>query len=250
MKKIIIGSTALDYHFPRELRVPKDLDFAVISEYRGEKVEGTEFLYNPVLFKWEDKEVITPKNMLTLKISHLFWDTNWDKHMYDVQFLLDKGYEVNYPMLEELISFWEGYLPKIRRSTLNQTKEEFFTNSVNEDVDEHDKLHQILREVPAYTKILKDGCEVEVDFEKFENLSFQEKLDVVIEEVEVMSTERYSGRLPWYRAYYRQLRDNIMKHYPRPIAMFAILNYKKLLNLRELNIKEDFIKLNYDSREF
>lgn len=113
-----------------------------------------------------------------------------------------------------------------------------------------EKCEVDLDEAPAYTKILKDGCEVEVDFDKFEKLSFEEKLDVVIEESVVMSTERYSGKLKWYKAYSIQLKQNIMKHYPEPIALFAIHNYKQLLNLRELKIEEGFKKLNYDSRRF
>ena len=246
MQKTLIGSKALLHWYPDLGREPSDTDYAV-SEETDKKEEGVEYLFNPI-FKQFNNSIATPEQLLALKVSHLFWDTNWDKHMFDVQFLLNKGIKLDLGLYMQFRQFFEGYLPKVKRSALNQSKEEFFTNAVNEDVDEHDKLHLLLADVPAYTKILKDGCEVEVDFNKFENLSFEEKLDVVIEENLTMSTERYSGKIPWYKAYHIQLKQNIMKHFPEPIALFAIHNYKQLLNLRELKIEEGFKKLNYDSR--
>lgn len=246
MQKTLIGSKALLHWYPDLGREPSDTDYAV-SEEVIIKTIGVEYLYNPI-FKQFNNSIATPEQLLALKVSHLFWETNWDKHMFDVQFLLAKGNKLNLELYRQFIEFFEDYLPKVRRSALNQSKEEFFTNAVNEDVDEHDKLHLLLADVPAYTKILKDGCEVEVDFDKFENLSFGEKLDVVVEENLIMGFERYSGKLPWYKAYHIQLKQNIMKHYPEPIALFAIHNYKKLLNLRDLKIEDKFKKLNYDSR--
>ena len=246
MQKTLIGSKALLHWYPDLGREPSDTDYAV-SEEVIIKTIGVEYLYNPI-FKQFNNSIATPEQLLALKVSHLFWETNWDKHMWDVQFLLTKGNKLNLELYRQFREFFEDFLPKVRRSALNQTKEEFFTNAVNEDVDEHDKLHLLLADVPAYTKILKDGCEVEVDFDKFENLSFEEKLDVVIEETCVMGTERYSGKIPWYKAYGIQLKQNIIKHFPEPIALFAIHNYKQLLNLRDLEIEEGFKKLNYDSR--
>lgn len=245
MQKTLIGSKALLHWYPDLGRVPSDTDYAV-SEEVIIKTIGVEYLYNPI-FKQFNNSIATPEQLLALKVSHLFWDTNWDKHMFDVQFLLDKGIKLNLELYGQFREFFEGYLPTIKRSALNQSKEEFFTNAVNEDVDEHDKLHLLLAEVPAYTKILKDGCDVEVDFNKFENLSFEEKIDVVIQEAAIMGFERYSSKIPWYKAYHIQLKQNIMKHYPEPIALFAIHNYKQLLNLRGLKIEEGFKKLNYDS---
>lgn len=246
MQKTLIGSKALLHWYPDLGREPSDTDYAV-SEEVIIKTIGVEYLYNPI-FKQFNNSIATPEQLLALKVSHLFWETNWDKHMFDVQFLLGKGIKLNLELYRQFREFFEGYLPKVRRSALNQSKEEFFTNAVNEDVDEHDKLHLLLADVPAYTKILKEGCEVEVDFDKFENLSFEEKLDVVIEEAQIMAHERYSSKLPWYKAYGIQLKQNIMKHYPEPIALFAIHNYKQLLNLRELKIEEKFKKLQYGSK--
>lgn len=246
MKKVLIGSKAMQYWFKDFNRIPKDTDYAVSEEIKSATNE-IELLYNPVLTK-TDVEVATPEMMLALKISHLFWEKDWRKHMWDVQFLLDKGVKFNYEIYKENREFFEEYLPKIRRSDLNQDKESFFDNAVNEDSNEHDIYHTLIAEIPAYTKILKEGCEVELDFDKFEKLSYQEKLDVAIEEAVVMAYERYSGKIPWYKAFDIQLIQNIMKHYPEPIALFSIFNYKNLTNLRKHNIEGYFKKLNYDSK--
>lgn len=223
---IIIGSVAIKHWYPDFNRVPKDIDFAVDSKRSSGKRE-VEYLYNPVICeRFLGEEVLDANALLTLKMSHLFWDINWDKHMFDVQFLLGKGCTFDLELLGELRKFWENYLPRVRRSRLETTKEEFFTNSVNDGVDEHDNLHKLLAEIPAYTKILRG--EVEVCPQKFKKLTFKEKCEVVQEEAMVMAFERYLDI--YYKASYkRQLKDNIIKHYPEFIALFAIENYRELL---------------------
>lgn len=224
---LIIGSTAIKHYFKDFPREPKDLDVAVISKrgLEGNRVNSTEFLENPIILKHQDSGYLKPDLMLTLKMSHLFWDINWDKHLYDCQFLFDKGCTYDLKLLQELRCYWDTVHPKIRRSNLEQDKGDFFTNSVNKDTDEHDYLHTLLVDRPAYTKILKDNAEVELDENKWSNLTFEEKCDVVIEEAMVMAFERYSGKLNFIKAYNRQLKDNIKKHYPEFIALFAIENY-------------------------
>src|SRR5690349_8776189 len=181
MKKLIIGSTAIKYYFPDFTRTPHDLDYVVEDKTLFKKEQGIEYLENPVILKYQKDGYLSPSLMTSLKVSHLLWDINWDKHMYDLQFLLKKGYEWDLNLVRELREYWNEVLPKVRRSKLEQSKEEFFTNAVNNGVDEHDQLHLLIAEIPAYTKILKDGAEVELDFNKWDNLSFEEKCDVVSE---------------------------------------------------------------------
>jgi hypothetical protein len=229
---IVIGSTAMKVHFPDFNRVPKDLDIAVETEIKSNN-KGIEYLFNPVLFKYSNDVFLNPDMLLSLKVSHLFWDINWEKHMWDVQFLLSKESKLNLDYIKEQIKFWEEYLPKVRRSKLDMSKDDFFNNAINEDSDEHDLLHKKLRETPAYTKLLKDGCDVELDESKWYNLDFQERCDVVYEETAVMAFERYKSELYWKAAFNRQLKDNIIKHFPFFIAIFAIENYKLLSNPKE-----------------
>lgn len=231
---LIIGSYALNYHYPDFTRKPKDLDYVgneniliindILSSNDFSRVEN---LDNPIILKYQSTGIINPKLLLSLKISHLFWDINWYKHMYDVQFLIDKGNRYDLNIINDLIPFWTEKHAKIRRSNLVQTKEEFFTNGINEGVDEHDYLHTLLNPRPMYTRMLKDGSEVELDFDKWELFSYEEKCGVVFEETAVMAYERY--KKDHYRNAFRtQLKDNIIKHFPQPIALFAIEHYKFL----------------------
>lgn len=245
MNKVLIGSTRLKELFNDFTRDPKDVDYAVDVD-GVQNIDGVEYLYNPIITKKYTE--LGANELLSLKMSHLFWDTNWDKHMYDVQFLLSKNCKLNYTLFKELRSFFEEYLPKVQRSNLSLDKESFFTNNVNGDTDEHDIYHTIIAEIPAYTKILKNGCEVEVCEEKFNNLTFDDKCKVVVEEAVVMAYERYSGKTKTHVAFNKQLRANIQKHYPEFIAIFAIENYKELTNIRKMKVMEMLNKLNFKDK--
>lgn len=235
---LIIGSVALNHHFDDFHRVSKDLDIAIkdmndvpqlkenqiVKDYKGK----IEYLENPIIFKYQNEGYLTPDLMLSLKISHLFWKTNFHKHLFDIQWLLKKGCKYDINIIKELMKFWDEYLPKVRRSKLEQSKDKFFTNAVNKSVDQHDYLHTLINPIPMYTLLLKDGAEVELDENKWNNLSYQEKIDVCWEETAVMAYERYPN-FNYREAFTRQLDDNIQKHFPFYIALFAIENYPKLL---------------------
>lgn len=224
--KILIGSKAIVQHFPNFYRESKDIDYAIPcgSNYRK---DGAEYLVNPILFDYEDSKIISPDNLLSLKLSHLFWDINWEKHIFDTIFLFENGAKINKPFLKDMRQYWEKVKSPVRRSQLEMNKEQFFNNAVNNNTEEHDKIHQLLEDVPAYTKVLKDGCEVELDEGKWNRLSEQEKHDVVFEETAVMAWERYKTT-PYKIAYMKQLKDNIIKHFPEYIGIHAIKNYKEL----------------------
>lgn len=231
LDKIIIGSTAIKHWFPSFNREPSDLDYAIknkSNKYLNSK--GVEYLYNPVLFKYIDNNIkyLTPDLLYTLKVSHLSYDTNWRKHMYDANYLANKGCTINDKLLKELREFWKDYLPKVRRSDLNLSKEQFFNNAVNNNVLEHDDLHLIINKTPIYTKVLKENKEVELDVDKYINLTEEEKLDFVREEVYVMAYERFK-KLPYYHAYSRMLEKFIKQHIPEFAIPHAVKNYHKLV---------------------
>lgn len=232
---ILIGSTAIKHWYPDFNRVPKDLDYAV--ETKRTNILGTEYLYNPVLVENFQGNILTPELLLTLKASHLCWNINWDKHMYDVQFLLKKGNKIDEGLFWKLYSFWNIYHSKNKRSNLKMSKEEFFNNAINYDFLEHDVTHTFINPVPIYTKVLKDNSEVELDKTKFNLLSFEEKLLFVKEEVMVMAWERYKN-LSFKAAYSRMLKKFIISHVPLFALLFTIENYVEILN-----IKENYFKL-------
>jgi len=223
---MIIGSTAMKEHFPDFNREPKDLDLA--CDERGMvNTKEVEYLYNPILFKYCEDDMIHPEILLTLKASHLSWDINWEKHMYDAQFIIGKGYTINRQLFYELYEFWNEYHGKNRRSDLKMSKEDFFDNAVNTKID-HDFIHTLINPEPIYKKTLKDGAEVETCEQKFYELTFDEKIKLVQEEVMVMASERYKGTN--YRVRYgKMLKKFIIGHAPLYMAIFIVENYVRLL---------------------
>ena len=195
-----------------------------------------EYLYNPIVTEIEKGEYLRPEYLLTLKISHLFWDINWEKHMFHAQFMLNKGVVYNKELFYRLYGFWNEYHTKNKRSDLKMSKDDFFDNAINVDID-HDHIHTLINPNPVYKKTLKDGAEVETEESKFHTLTFQEKLDIVREEVMVMGWERYR-KLGYREAYHRMLKKFIMGHAPIYMALFIIENFI------ELHKSEfDFVKL-------
>lgn len=230
MKKLLTGSQVLKKHFP-EIREPKDVDYFVDEDVKV-KNGKEEYLYNPVIFNhprlYNDGE-LTLRGLFNVKFSHLRYNINWEKHMFDVQYMLEHApYEctLDKEYQKEQFEFWEDYLPKVRRSKLEQGKEDFFNNAVNDDIHQHDFLHTLIASTPAYTKLLKDGATVELDDNKWHGLCNDERDDVVLEETIVMASERYNYSLT--SSFRRQLKDNIIKHFPPYVAEYAIMNYKRL----------------------
>ena len=240
---MIIGSQAIKHHFPDFPRQPKDLD--VIKENKMDDISvdvKVEKLSNPILIEYyKDKgyipKYIEPNELYTLKISHSFWaleNNSWEKHMWDIQWLKDKGCQLIKPLFDKLYPFWNEMHGKNKRSNLNMSADKFFDNAVNYPV-EHDLLHEYLikhpffggQEKPTYFYILKEGAEVDVDENKFNKLTEQQKFNLVFEEVAVMSLERFS-KLYYKQAYNTMLKKFIIGHAPLWEALWIIQNHKLL----------------------
>jgi hypothetical protein len=191
---LLIGSRSIKHHFPDFSREPVDTDYATDLEDHTslEKSPTIEYLYNPIIGNLTG--IATPDTIYTLKISHCIgWNIKWEKHMYDIQFLKAKGCKIIYPLIYDLYNFWnETHLPNFR-SNLKLSSDKFFDNSLVLDYT-HDYIHTLIIPVPTYTKVLKDGEEVDVSEDKFNSLSFDEKLSLVREEVYVMAWERYKSQ--------------------------------------------------------
>jgi hypothetical protein len=183
--QLVIGSTAIKYYYPDFPRDPKDLDIVSDRTYRKDNIE---YLYNPVLPKYQQSGYLSPNFMLTLKVSHLFYDINWEKHMFDVQFLIKKGCTIDMQLFNELYEFWQEYHPKNTRSNLDMSAKDFFDNAITSiDGLSHDELHLLINPNPTFQKILIG--EVLVSEDKFNDLSFEDKCNLVYEEVEIMAYE-------------------------------------------------------------
>lgn len=228
---ILIGSKAIRHWFPDFPREPKDYDYIVGKDEKhlttnkiAETGERIEYLENAI-FDNCNKSVLFPNDLYTLKISHLFWDINWQKHMFDVQFLLKKGCVLDKELFLLLYGYWNVIHGKNKRSDLKMTAEDFFDNAVKCEY-EHDYLHTLLNPIPTYTKILIG--EVEVSEEKFNLLSQEDKFNLVREEVMLMAWERYSKQMDYRHAYSRMLKKFIINHAPIWEAIFIIENFIEL----------------------
>lgn len=223
---ILIGSKAIKELFPDFPREPKDTDYAVEFKSELKSTQETEYLVNPILFKYHcsDSYLPTADVIYTLKISHMFWDINWKKHLFDIQFLKEKGCKIIKPLFYELYDYWNELHGNNKRSDLKMTASQFFDNALKCEYD-HDWLHTLINPNPTFNKVLIG--EVEVGEEKFNQLSYQEKLDLVQEEVYVMAWERMP-KMDYRFSYELMMKKFILSHAPIWEAIFILDNYKDL----------------------
>lgn len=219
---MVIGSTAIKYHFPDFPREPKDLDLIGF----GKNKNGIEFHRNPVLeSKMPGFSVCPANDLYTLKVSHCFWDIKWEKHMFDIQFMKAKGCELNPYLFNELYAYWCSVHELPTRSKLNMSAKDFFDNALSKY--DHDFLHALISPTPMYKSVLREGAEVEVSDGKFKALTHNQKLELVREEIYVMAYERMGDR-SYRSAYAWMLKKFIIHHAPIWEAVWIIQNYKEL----------------------
>lgn len=121
---MVIGSTAISHWFPDFPRKPKDCDVIKESSLIPTNCEKVEYLSNPVLLEYYgDCYYLNATGLLTLKMSHLFWDINWDKHMFDVQFLISRGIAYDKKLFYLLYDYWNIIHSKNKRSDLEMSAE-------------------------------------------------------------------------------------------------------------------------------
>lgn len=229
---ILTGSRAVLHWYPDAKRKPKDYDWIVGDiDKKGIKriaEEIHEYHANPIiydLYKDSTDKIISPDHLLTLKMSHMFWDIFWEKHLYDIILLTDRGHRCIPDLFYKLYEYWIGIHGSNPRSDLTLNAKDFFDNALKKY--DHDHLHTLINPSPTYLKVLKDGSEVEPDENKFNNLSHQEKLDLVREEVYVMAYERI-GKMGYVEAYTKMLKKFVMNHAPLWEAIFILQNYREL----------------------
>ena len=131
---------------------------------------------------------------------------------------------------KKIISFavW-GSNPKYADSAILNLKlqpEKFFDNAIKCTI-KHDDIHEILNPNPLYKKILVGDETVNTSDEKFENLTHEEKMNLIREECMVMAYERLGGR-DFRSAYKWMMKKLIINHLPLEEGLFAILNYKEI----------------------
>lgn len=233
--KILIGSQAMSRYPYFKDRTTKDFDY-----FSDKKIPGADTYYHPKLEEyefWKDSErVASIDELYTIKVSHIFWDLknkSWDKHASDIMKFQDFGNaEIIGGLYKLLYSIWEERYGS-KKANLSQMANNFFDDAVNRKYV-HDSIHASIAyyDAPLYERILMDGEEVKVDRSKFDQLSYDDKLKLVREEVYATALERiiipsdykYNPR----RAYNWALRRTVTSLARGWFALFIVENLRQV----------------------
>lgn len=190
---LIYGSRAIKYHFNDFYREPKDYDY--ICKNPPKSTKETEYHWVDS-FQWildnnKDTKFVDPDIIYTIKMSHISWDINFDKHLKDILFLRDKGCKLIKPLYKALYKEWE-VLHRNKHISLDKANSEFFTEYVTRQFN-HDDLHEIFAfyDEPLHNRIRPDGNKALTSEKLFNSLSYDDRLKCALEEVYVIATERF-----------------------------------------------------------
>jgi len=218
---LIYGSYAMKHWFDDFPREPKDIDIVsldkndydldLINRLRETDLE-LEINHAPFfncLVPLSVDNIMTADAMLNVRMSHAMYDIHWHKAIHDIIFLQDKGATHDIDIINELRNGWKIVHAGVReKMDLKQSADKFFNSNIKRIIN-HDELHEKLKltEVPAYKKILQNNITVEVSKDKFDDLSYDEKLSTVLEECLVLACERYYYLQNPRHAYMLALKD-------------------------------------------
>ena len=194
--RTIVGSTAIKKYFPN-FRHPKDLDLLSSdhTEFSSSQDGNSIIEIIPAPEWWVHSEYATLEEILTLKCSHIFWTIrSRRKHISDIEFLLRNGVKVNDSLFYRLYDHWKSLYGERSQSNQNLSDEEFFNDYLSREIH-HDQIHLWINPNPVYKKILIGNGTVNICENKFNLLSDQDKINVVMEEVYVLSHERWSDKI-------------------------------------------------------
>jgi hypothetical protein len=226
---VLIGSKAAK-HWCSDFRESKDIDYFSSEQV---DIEGDIFV-DKRLEQWNWSSIATPDELYTIKVSHSFWEIedSWNKHMSDIVFFQRKGTKFLRELYDILLPIWKS-IHRRKPTNLKQTSNNFFRDAVKRKYV-HDSIHDSIAyyDEPLFTKILKDGEEVLLDKEKFFQLSHDDKLKLVREEVYTTALERilipnnYMGSPT--AAYSWALKRTITSLFKGDWALWTVLNYDEL----------------------
>ena len=243
MKWLITGSVA-QYHWFEDSRKPKDIDLLTPA-----KICGNDPLVCVIDAKWHeladeiilrnnDPVFVDPNMLFTLKVSHAHWDIFWNKTMFDITFLKEKGCHIHEDLYHKLVKMWTGIHGE-KRANLNVTVEEFFSDAVNRKYD-HDFIHECVafNDRPMHELIRPDLSKAWCSEELFNALSEEQRAQTALEEMMATAIERRnldvrSSKLVRYAALlhaHKQLCTSMTKGW---FARYLIINHHDLIHKRK-----------------
>lgn len=260
--RFVVGSAAIKHYYP-QFREPNDVDVWITGDEtmsRGSWAGMVEFSVMPdnimeLLLKGRPKYMVSGidyrsdvpslTHLYTIKMSHIFWNIGWEKHIKDIYFFQKVlGYrKVDEALYALLVEYWKEK-HGAKKVSLAQSKDEFFTDNVNYVYD-HDYLHELVayNKEPMYKCVLKEGAEVLIDKEKFLALPRKKQLQMIREECYVIALERYlipnNFSIGKREAYAKAMKLMITSLSKGWFARFVVDNYVDLWRVDEHN----FVKL-------
>lgn len=200
MKFLIYGSCALKHWFP-ESRTPNDVDIISIDH---DWIPA----FNYLLEHNKHNQYVDPNFLYTIKVSHAAWDIHWDKTLKDIAYLKNKGCVLDKTFFNLLYNDW-CKIHKQKRVALSGTNQQFFKPHIKRKFA-HDWLHEQLsfNDRPLHEKIRRDLSSPMCDKKMFDKLDFSVKIQVAVEEIRVIATERFllNGEKSLMRARYNAIK--------------------------------------------
>lgn len=230
--RVLVGSRALE-HWGMDRKAPSDWDYWSTVEGQGDVTIMPQRIIDMV---HQEDGVATPDTIYTIKCSHLGWDNHWQKTKLDVLWLKSHGCVLIEDLYHELVEYWKGELGNKSHLSLARTRDEFFDDHVTYVYD-HDYLHELVAypDEPVYKQCLKDGQEVLLDKDRFEQLPFDMKVRMFKEEIAVIASERWlinpywSGKVSWYKAHMYALQKTIVSLTKNWATEFLVLNLEHFI---------------------
>ena len=218
MYPVLIGSRALNYWKP-ERKITPCTDWDVISygQHAGCEVHDPNLVNNNRIVgyasnRWvtlpdgTEARVMSMLGLAIIKRSHLWRDLSFQKHIADfhkhgLKQVLDEVDKNKHPIvqidLEERTQSTHKEFPQ-GHPNLMQPVAEFFDDAVTKKYD-HDVLHEMFAyyDKPLYTRLQKNPELAWCSKDLWYNLSPDDKVKCIAEEVQVIAAERFLIPKDW-----------------------------------------------------
>lgn len=234
---LVIGSTALRYHFGSEVRKPKDRDILSDGDIHLADLPSTgesDSFIHPDLASFTKHRYgyATVDELYTIKVSHSHWELRngtWGKHMADILFLQEKGAKLIPEFYQALYRIWLEFHGK-KKMTFSES-EEFFDDAVVRKYD-HDSLHESVAygDHALYADYLIPGRSVAMDMAKVWASEHDDIVKLFREEIYATALERLvvprDYRFSPGLAYHWALRRTITSLTKGKSSLWLIQNFK------------------------
>lgn len=254
MTCVLIGSTAMRFWFPSSFREPKDEDY--LCSLSRTHIGSADIFWDDRLeaYEWATggfTSPATPDELLTIKTSHAYWELpngSWNKHMWDLVYLQDKGAKVVEPLHDLLRKVWAEKHGK-KKVDLSKDAANFFKDAVRRKYD-HDSLHASVAyyDAPLYERLVAPGATVAMDMGLLKAMDHDTRTKLFREEVYATALERIviprDYRCSPGAAYAWALRRTITSLTKGWSARWLVDNYKEMCRA-----DVDYVKVHLANRD-